>query len=677
MQTSEDIFSSSLLNQGHSKIENRAKSKPTRPMHIFLALLAVLVLLLCSSGVSKKGYGGDVRGRGNKGSGKVSKALSTSQRQLRKPDASPYSLLARYLCLYEDSDFPALSKACVGDTRRALERLSSSQQALKATDGAAHQLHTVMSDKKVSLQARYQSFLRRPDLLRTGEKRGRRSTIAKEAGKLYEYINTVERGLQACEVLQGAAIPIAADREVALKNAGLREVARTVVQRHGVHVAVSVLIPTTSVIPDTAGTKTVNKGESTSRASGKAGGQAKLFASGEIVLALVDVNVDVEGGGHKSSAGNTVTESLLESLDLEPVTLRLRGMGLMQEEVCVQPVALAIARDVLSFAAPHLVPATQKEEARAGEKRTGPRGDYSDYSGPDENGSMRGPATKSKKGYAFKVKPKQKQKPKPISKSKSKSKPKRKASASAKVLKDGGEIKSVATPGQPFTRTTIGGFPLPQKVRVVGFGMGGAAGCLAALGLEGCLNVVSLGPNNSPEEKGKGRGKADGGAGAKEISSPEMCVGLYPGAVRAVTLGAPPTLSRAVVPPFVTSLVGGDDMVPRTTAVSLRELKARADAALRGGVRLPGAHMFGDMAGLAAQSLKQYTGGAHDLTSLSPAGRVFYLKARQRKGGASLQRVLRGNWREDVLWQLHQVLLTGRMLQHHSIENYVNILSRC
>jgi hypothetical protein len=36
--------------------------------------------------------------------------------------------------------------------------------------------------------------------------------------------------------------------------------------------------------------------------------------------------------------------------------------------------------------------------------------------------------------------------------------------------------------------------------------------------------------------------------------------------------------------------------------------------------------LLGDVAGLAARSIKHYTCVSHDLSSLSPAGRVFFLK---------------------------------------------------
>lgn len=42
-----------------------------------------------------------------------------------------------------------------------------------------------------------------------------------------------------------------------------------------------------------------------------------------------------------------------------------------------------------------------------------------------------------------------------------------------------------------------------------------------------------------------------------------------------------------------------------------------------------------------------------------------------------MQRVLRGQWREDILWTLHEVLLSKRMIDHHSLEEHIKTLSRC
>jgi hypothetical protein len=56
---------------------------------------------------------------------------------------------------------------------------------------------------------------------------------------------------------------------------------------------------------------------------------------------------------------------------------------------------------------------------------------------------------------------------------------------------------------------------------------------------------------------------------------------------------------------------------------------------------------------------------------------VFFIKPRKLKAGATIQRVLRGNWQEDMLWQLHDVLISQRMLEHHTLDSYIRTLNRC
>lgn len=83
-----------------------------------------------------------------------------------------------------------------------------------------------------------------------------------------------------------------------------------------------------------------------------------------------------------------------------------------------------------------------------------------------------------------------------------------------------------------------------------------------------------------------------------------------------------------------------------------------------------------DLTAVASRGLEQYTGSSHDLSSLHVPGRAFFIKARKHKQGASIQRVLRGNWQEDMLWLLHEILLSKRMIEHHSLESHFRTLSR-
>ena len=109
-----------------------------------------------------------------------------------------------------------------------------------------------------------------------------------------------------------------------------------------------------------------------------------------------------------------------------------------------------------------------------------------------------------------------------------------------------------ATPAPlPSAPLSLSGSPLPTRVRIVGHSSGGGVGALMAAVLDGSLNV------SSP-------------------AAVAPFVGLLPrGMVRCVALGPPPCLSRAVVPRAVTSILCGDDVVPRATPEALRVFRGR------------------------------------------------------------------------------------------------------
>lgn len=72
----------------------------------------------------------------------------------------------------------------------------------------------------------------------------------------------------------------------------------------------------------------------------------------------------------------------------------------------------------------------------------------------------------------------------------------------------------------------------------------------------------------------------------------------------------------------------------------------------------------------------QATTLGEDDARLAVPGRVWFLKPRRLKNGATLSRVLQGNIKEDMLWQLHDIMLTKSMLSHHRLDKYIKILDR-
>ena len=59
------------------------------------------------------------------------------------------------------------------------------------------------------------------------------------------------------------------------------------------------------------------------------------------------------------------------------------------------------------------------------------------------------------------------------------------------------------------------------------------------------------------------------------MRSTERFIGSFSGRVHCIALGAPPCVSRAVVPRFVSSVICGDDAVPRSSPESLANTKKR------------------------------------------------------------------------------------------------------
>lgn len=72
----------------------------------------------------------------------------------------------------------------------------------------------------------------------------------------------------------------------------------------------------------------------------------------------------------------------------------------------------------------------------------------------------------------------------------------------------------------------------------------------------------------------------------------------------------------------------------------------------------------------------QATTSEADDARLAVPGKVWFAKPRRLKNGATLARVMSGSMKEDMLWQLHDIMLTKSMLSHHRLDKYVKILDR-
>ena len=635
---------------------------------LLLGLLALWAVPRCADAA---GTGSRKAGK-SKARGKPIKKVPTTP--VPVPDANgrsvddPFENFAKYLVQSSAGKdrCAELDEYDADRVRRAVKKLAKSQDTLKTMDGAAHHVRSTFSGSSTSLTARFDKFM------------GGSQKKMKEAGKLYEYVTTVERGLQAAEILQAVACGDDAQRAVLLAGAGLREVKRVVLARNHVRCVLSLMAPTRVA----ATAETVSAGLAPHAEAGKnksarrAADAERRFEEGELVVGVVDecsgdaVDTDMDADigigmdgppapaedGRRRGRGSKAARSrgtkkaaarvasprteaavrLLRVLTERDVSLPLHSVGLVKEEVTVQPTLMGLAVDALQALGDYVLPAAP-------------------VAAPAGNGTTANATAAASAGTAS---------PKEANES-----------ASSSVAADVPAAPALARGGQP----------LPRTLRLLGHSAGGAVAAYAAMVLEGFLNSTSsnltaatapfvgaLGSGLGAPENGTGTGTGTGKARRS------------PGRVSCLCLGPPPCVSRAVVPRFVSSVICGDDVVPRATRDALLRARDRVVRALKAGAGekialgwMVGSGWMSDLQSVAGRGLGQYTGGGHDLSALSVPGRAFYVKSRQFKQGASMQRVLRGQWREDLLWMLHDVLFSAKMLEHHSLDAYIRTLARC
>ena len=212
---------------------------------------------------------------------------------------------------------------------------------------------------------------------------------------------------------------------------------------------------------------------------------------------------------------------------------------------------------------------------------------------------------------------------------------------------------------------------LPDKIRIVGYSAGGAVAAYASMILEGFLNCTTSSLTNetrpfvgiygisSSAGSGTGTGSNLGGAGTSgsgsggdsgsggstprskhKVGRRAASDGSGLGRVECLCLGPPPCVSRAVVPRFISSILCGDDIVPRATRDTLLGARDRVIKALHAGAGeklalgwMMGSGWMSDLQSVTGRGLGNYAGGGHDLSALSVPGRAFYMKSRQFKQG--------------------------------------------
>ena len=492
--------------------------------------------------------------------------------------------------------------------RRALEKLSVGQAALKTMDGATHTLRNTFSSGAASLEARYDTFL---DVNK--RKGGMKSkNNRKEAAKLYEYVETVERCFQACEILQACSSKD--DKRVkSLHDAGLEEMRSVPLEHNKIRITMSVCRATA----ENSNTLNATRKDMTrpTRFS-----PTKTMNKTEIVLIFYETD--------SNSFPNKIT-NLLDVMSERSKSYDLASVGFVDEEVSVQPTMFEIAGKALQ---------DLSKDSNIGQFIQ--KSAMKDIAKDDNNSvvdSTEFDANSDNEGNVH-----------------------------ARHAEDAYE----AIPG--------------QRIRIYGYSAGGAVGAYVGMVLEGSMNISSS-SNTHTETIDNFKKYAIPFIGTYK-DAPSTRADDCPNSMMGFLIAPPPCVSRSIVSKGLTSLICGDDIVPRASPESLRNfrkrvLKALSQGAGKGGFSglgytVTGAAGIRDLTSQNIDNLGRYTGNVHDLESMKVPGRVFYLKSRAHKDGATLQRVLRGNWREDMLWQLNDIMLSEKMMNHHSIDYHIQALDR-
>jgi len=157
--------------------------------------------------------------------------------------------------------------------------------------------------------------------------------------------------------------------------------------------------------------------------------------------------------------------------------------------------------------------------------------------------------------------------------------------------------------------------------------------------------------------------------------------GFGRGRTSAMLLGPPPCLSSNVQAAFATSIIYGDDVVPRSTFASLNRLCRRVKRHVKGGVFGKRLGLVTDAVSLTMTGLKRHVAGSKgEQSRLSLFGRGFLVRPRRLGGVCSIHEVGAISGREGLraamLWQLGDILLGKSLWRHHSLHSYIHGLDR-
>lgn len=169
----------------------------------------------------------------------------------------------------------------------------------------------------------------------------------------------MERSLQAAEILQAVGQKKDKDRAQWMKAAGLKEIDRITVRKNKIRCIMSVMVPVQAPEgpPDAQeGAETFEEKHVDSKRSRKQNSGSKeephRFSPGELVIGIID-----DCTASKDTAGAcTAVKQLLQTMTQRADFIPLSSVGLVKEEVTVQPTLLAIATEALGALSDYIFP---------------------------------------------------------------------------------------------------------------------------------------------------------------------------------------------------------------------------------------------------------------------------------------------------------------------------------
>ena len=191
----------------------------------------------------------------------------------------------------------------------------------------------------------------------------------------------MERSLQAAEILQAVGQRRDGDRAQWMKAAGLKEIERITVRKNKLRCTMSIMVPLDSQSSPTP--PSVQEGVESSEAMQAVDGdknaksiskrKRKLesatkeephrFSPGELVIGIIDDCTASRDGDTLGAC--TAVKHLLQTMTQGADFIPLNSVGLVKEEVTVQPTLLAIATEALGALSDYILPLSVSDPSEA------------------------------------------------------------------------------------------------------------------------------------------------------------------------------------------------------------------------------------------------------------------------------------------------------------------------